>query len=42
MWIASCLDTGIKMMLYCHIFRVGTVEIIYHDGDANHGHEIIG
>jgi hypothetical protein len=27
-------------MLYCHIFRLGTAEIIYHDGDANCVHEI--
>jgi hypothetical protein len=29
------------MMLYCRIFRVGTAEIIYHDGDMNYGHEIV-
>jgi hypothetical protein len=40
-WTASRLDTGIKVMLYCPIFRVGTAEIIYHDGDANYVHEII-
>jgi hypothetical protein len=28
-------------MLYCPIFRVGTTEIIYHDGDANYVHEIM-
>jgi hypothetical protein len=28
-------------MLYCPIFRVGTTEIMYHDGDANYVHEII-
>jgi hypothetical protein len=33
---------GINMMLYCRISTVGTTEIIYHDGDANCGHEIIG
>jgi hypothetical protein len=29
-------------MLYCPIFRVGTTEIIYHDGDVNCVHEIVG
>jgi hypothetical protein len=29
-------------MLYFSIFRVGTTEIIYLDGDANYGHEIVG
>jgi hypothetical protein len=33
---------GHKMMLYCRIFIVGTAEIIYHNGDVNCGHEIIG
>jgi hypothetical protein len=29
------------MMLYCPIFRVGTTEIICHDGDVNYGYEIV-
>jgi hypothetical protein len=42
MWTASRLNMGIKMLLYSPIFRVGTAEIIYDDGDVNYGHEIIG
>jgi hypothetical protein len=41
MWTTSCLDMGIKVMLYCQIFRVGTAEIIYHDGDVNYVHGIV-
>jgi hypothetical protein len=41
MWTVSRLDMVIKVMLYCPIFRVGTTEIINHDGYANCVHEIV-